>query len=483
MDRSVNDAGHSGASFPTSSGIMLRYAFWAIIIFCATWILLFLYRSLTSPLRLVPGPFLARFGRLYYFVRVAQGRWEHDDIQLHRKYGPVVRVGADLYSIDSPEVVKKVYSINSKFPKSDWYDAWRHPDPDRWTLFPARDMKLHAETRKRFQALYSMSSLVSYEGYVDECAAIFRKRLSEFAESGETIDMAHWLQCYAFDVIGNITYSQRFGFLDKGEDIAGLLKALHGVLKYGTLVGIYAQWHPLIYSLTSRLGMGGASGRTYLMEYVQQRIEQRKQDNKAGKDIEKLGERDENAPMDFLEKLMVANQADPNKVTPYHVFMMGLSNIIAGSDTTAVSLSSILYNLLRSPDTMRKLREEISQFEQQGRCGNPDVSFKESQEMPYLQAVMKEALRIHSATGLPLWRVVPEGGAEICGYFFPEGTTVGINTWCAHYNEDVFGPDAKVFRPERWIEAEQEGGERLKSMDAYYMPVSSKLGLDIQCHH
>ncbi|KAK5264669.1 hypothetical protein LTR40_014547, partial [Exophiala xenobiotica] len=90
--------------------------------------------------------------------------------------------------------------------------------------------------------------------------------------------------------------------------------------------------------------------------------------------------------------------------------------------------------------------------------------------MPYLQAVMKESLRIHAATGLPLWRVVPEGGVEICGYFFPEGTTIGINTWCAHYNEDVFGPDAKEFRPERWIEAEKEGGETFKNMEAYYMP-------------
>ncbi|KIW11270.1 hypothetical protein PV08_10570 [Exophiala spinifera] len=451
---------------------LLRYTLWALGIVLTTQVAVFLYKTLTSPLRSVPGPFLARFGRIYYFVRVSLGRWEHDDIALHRRYGPVVRVGADMYSIDSPEIVKKVYGIGSKFPKSDWYDAWRHPDPSRWTLFPDRDMKRHAETRKRFQAMYSMSSLVSYEGYVDECASIFRKRLTEFAESGETIDMAHWLQCYAFDVIGNITYSQRFGFLDKGEDIAGLLKALHGVLRYGALVGVYASWHPFVFAISSRLGMGGASGRNYLMQYVQQRIEQRKvrDQTKTPEDVEKAGERDENSPMDFLEKLMTANQEDPERVTPYHVFMMGLSNIIAGSDTTAVSLSSILYNLLKYPNTMKKLRDEIKEFEEQGRCGNPDVSFKESQDMPYLQAVMKEALRIHAATGLPLWRVVPEGGVEVCGYYFPEGTHIGINTWCAHYNEDVFGPDAEHFRPERWLEAEKEGGDRLKSMEAYYMP-------------
>ena len=276
---------------------------------------------------------------------------------------------------------------------------------------------------------------------------------------------------FALDVIGDITYSQRFGFLDKGEDIAGLLKALHGVLRYGTLAGIYARIHPLLFSITAKLGMGGAAGRNYLMQYVNERIQQRKAEKKAaGKDVGKTGPRDEGMPMDFLEKLLLAHDKDPEKVTPYHVFMMGLSNIIAGSDTTAVSLSSILYNLLKHPDTLVKLRDEIRQFEAEGRCGNPNVSFKESQDMPYLQAVMKEALRIHPATGLPLWRVVTEGGVEICGTFFPDGSIIGINTWCAHYSEDVFGLDAHVFRPERWLEAQAEGGERLKAMESYWMP-------------
>jgi cytochrome P450 len=75
--------------------------------------------------------------------------------------------------------------------------------------------------------------------------------------------------------------------------------------------------------------------------------------------------------------------------------------------------------------------------------------------------------RLHPATGLPLWRVVPSPGATISSHFFPAGTIVGLNTWVAHYNTHVFGSDAATFRPERWLEAPPE---QLKRMDAYYVP-------------
>ena len=45
-----------------------------------------------------------------------------------------------------------------------------------------------------------------------------------------------------------------------------------------------------------------------------------------------------------------------------------------------------------------------------------------------------------------------------------------LTTLQAHYNESIFGPDAKEFRPERWLDAEKEGGDRIKSMNGYYLP-------------
>ena len=66
----------------------------------------------------------------------------------------------------------------------------------------------------------------------------------------------------------------------------------------------------------------GAGARIQIMDFVQKQLDKRKD---GGEDVEKLAEKDEGAPQDFLEKLLIANKKDPDKTTSYHVFMMGLS--------------------------------------------------------------------------------------------------------------------------------------------------------------
>ncbi|OQD74277.1 hypothetical protein PENDEC_c011G00322 [Penicillium decumbens] len=430
------------------------------ILFVALQLLCRLSRALSSPLKDIPGPFWARFTTLWYFKRVQRGSFEHDNISLHQKYGPVVRVAPNQYSISEPAAIKTVYGTGSRYAKSAWYDAWKHPA--QWTVFSDRNIKRHADTRKRFTNLYSMSSLVHYEGFVDHCADLFVQRLDEFADKKQSLNLGHWFQCYAFDVIGNITFGERFGFLDQGHDIDGAMDALQKLLMYSTLVGIYPEWHPRLFGPLSRFKRSGAGGRAYIANFVREKIR-----------LHELGKTDSEAAdeslqnQDFVDKMIHARDKDPEKVTDYHLFIMGQSNVAAGSDTTAISLSSMMWYIMHNPEVLRKLRGEIDEFTLQGKC-SAKVTFKETQEMPYFQAVMKEALRMHSATGLPMWRVVPVGGAELNGRFFPEGTEVGVNTWVAHYDERVF-PDAKAFRPERWLETESSP-EQLKEMNQMYMP-------------
>ncbi|RSL96401.1 hypothetical protein CEP52_011492 [Fusarium oligoseptatum] len=118
----------------------------------------------------------------------------------------------------------------TKFVKSKWYSCGDDPTrPDIYDVFTERDPRFYSGIRRKTVSLYGMSSLLKLETFVDDCTAIPEMRFGEMASLGEFLDVGHWVQCYAFDVIGNPT---RFGFLDKGEDIFGIMAAIHGFLGY-----------------------------------------------------------------------------------------------------------------------------------------------------------------------------------------------------------------------------------------------------------
>ena len=87
------------------------------------------------------------------------------------------------------------------------------------------------------------------------------------------------------------------------------------------------------------------------------------------------------------------------------------ANVFAESDTTAIALRTFIYFLIRSPDKMRKLVAQIDEADQSGKLSNP-IRHKEAiMHLQYLDAVIKEAMRLHPSVGLLLERHVPPGGA------------------------------------------------------------------------
>lgn len=172
--------------------------------------------------------------------------------QLLHLLGSVVRYGPNRFSISSPAASKLIYGSGTDFVKSTWYEGSSSPESGVWNLFGDRDRKRYAANRRQYQGTYSMSGLVNYEVYVNDCADILCQRLSEMSETTNSdgiVDMGHWLQCYAFDVIGKITYSKRLGFLDFGDDVGNVMKKLDGHLAYGSLVGVFPSLHPVLFKV------------------------------------------------------------------------------------------------------------------------------------------------------------------------------------------------------------------------------------------
>ncbi|KAK5462718.1 hypothetical protein LTS15_002430 [Exophiala xenobiotica] len=122
----------------------------------------------------------------------------------------------------------------------------------------------------------------------------------------------------------------------------------------------------------------------------------------------------------------------------------------AGADTTAISFRAIVRYICSNPRVYAKFQKEVDDAYVSGILSEIP-QYSESQNLPYLQAVIKESLRMFPAVGYQLPRIVPKGGAQIGGYFIPATTVVGVNGWSLHRHHAIYGEDADCFRPERWL--------------------------------
>jgi hypothetical protein len=193
-------------------------------------ILVRLVSAAISPLRRIPGPFAARFTRLWYYQKIKEGEFEKINQQLHQRYGmlavivaarevltatgKIVRISPNEYSIDDDECLKTIYGHGTTFTKTPWYRASGDPDPKVHNLFTDENSKRHAAEKRKVAHLYSMTTLLEFEPYVETCVHHVLEKLDQFARQQQTINMQHWLQCYAFDTIGLITVGGMQAFVE-----------------------------------------------------------------------------------------------------------------------------------------------------------------------------------------------------------------------------------------------------------------------------
>jgi len=175
---------------------------------------------------------------------------------------------------------------------------------------------------------------------------------------------------------------------------------------------------------------------------------------------------------DLLSKFLAAQESRPDFMTDTLVQTMAVSMAFAGSETTAISLAAVFYYLLRNPACLETLVAELDAAGRDGLFSDGEtglVTWHESQKLAYLDACIKEAFRMHPAAGLPLERIVPQGGMEIAGHYVPGGTIVGCSAWVIHRRPEIWGEDVDVYRPERWLPAKgvdaDEEEKRIKGME------------------
>ncbi|EXF85115.1 hypothetical protein CFIO01_12040 [Colletotrichum fioriniae PJ7] len=352
----------------------------------------FLYQRVFSPFARVPGPYWASLSRVWLAYHSYTGDLHIVTMRLHEVHGKVVRIAPSelQFTVRARHVIVLV-EVNVG------YDVWQ--GRRKFDIFPERDDRIHSAQRRLISRPYAMTSLKVLEPYVDNAIQVFLAKLG--------------------DVIGEVTFSKRFGFMDVESD-DGSFEQIETALRSAAWIG----------------QIGIASRHGSLRKFAVREVAAR-QDR--GSDHQ-----------DILTKLLAVHKEKPEQFDYSDLVSMANSNIFAGSDTTAISTRSIIYHLLKNPGAKRRLIEEVDEHWRQGKLSDP-VTIVESEKMPYLQAAMYEGLRMHPAVGMTLPRVVPQGGYDIAGCHMPAGSVVGVNPWVVHRSKEVYGQDVYAFRPERWL--------------------------------
>ncbi|KAH6980629.1 putative P450 monooxygenase [Ilyonectria sp. MPI-CAGE-AT-0026] len=402
-------------------------------------------------IRDVPGPFLASFSAIDRLRSAASGRQFQIHQQYHKKYGPLVRLGPNHVSVADARYIAKIYGITSKFYKSDFYSVFdvstSHDTVP--TIFSIRNERAHSAMKRPVAHAFAVTSLLELEPMADECTRILEEKFDKM--QGKPFDLGVWLQWYAFDIISSITFSNRFDFMSKETDVAGIINAIEGRLLYNSVIGQVPSVHKyllgnkilaklaMIIPVVSRLGSG-----TYIAEFAKMQM-----DRYSSLDSSKTQHRD------MLARFKWTRDSQPTAIADAEVHSHITSNILAGSDTTAISLRSLLYYLCKNLRCMNILLDEIDGADRRDELSTL-ITFAEGNRLKHFQACLKEARRMHPAVGFLLERVVPKGDADFGDIHLSAGTVVGINPWVLAYDTDIYGQDANDFRPERWLEADSE---------------------------
>ncbi|KUI71294.1 Pisatin demethylase [Cytospora mali] len=325
-------------------------------------------------------------------------------------------------------------------------------------IFTTQNDDLHKRLKSPIANLYSLSNVITLEKAVDGAMAVLFGELDRrFVASSRVFDLCDWLQYFAFEAMGTMTFSSRYGFMESGGDVDGMIDA---IWQFMLIVGPMTQvpWmDKLLFKNDLMLWLRPDHGSP-ILKVTHQKIADRLKDTTNG-GTDKRSPKSEPDLLDRFLEIKAQHPEAPAFAVPAWTF----SNVIAGSDSTAVAMKTAMYHLLASPGSLQKLYAELSEAERQNRMSRPHPRWEEVQSLPYLDACVQEALRLHPPFCLPLERVVPDGGMTIKGRFLPPGTCVGVHPYVVNRHGPTFGADADMWRPERWLGLSEDHRRRLEN--------------------
>ncbi|EJF67274.1 high nitrogen upregulated cytochrome P450 monooxygenase 2 [Dichomitus squalens] len=417
-----------------------------------------LYRlSPWHPLARYPGPLLLRLSKLRMAWISRAGRRHIYTQGLHRRYGDIVRVGPNEVSINNPAAIQAFMGTSGLHKGPQWHarTATQSVQP----LIAISDPKEHLRRRKPWNRALNVASLKDLEPFVAARAEQLVSRLaasqSQNPSSKPPTNLAKWFSWFAYDLMSDMAFGGGSEMLLNGDEgsVWSLLEV--GLVNSDTFG--HLPWMADYIRTFPGLGAKMKEMRSFCIQRTLERV--------------KLGN---TSRKDLFYYLNNEDGFEHPRPLP-EVVADGTLAIVAGSDTTSSVLSNIFYCLLTHPEAYTRLRAEVDSYYP---SGEDALNTKHHANMPYLNAVINEAMRLFPPVSDGSQRVVPigSGGKILEDSYLPEGTITTVHMYSIHRDSRNFSPLPDSFWPERWIHAAADDksviGMKLVHNTAAFFPFS-----------
>ncbi|CAF9920690.1 hypothetical protein IMSHALPRED_004976 [Imshaugia aleurites] len=400
------------------------------------------YNLFFSPLSRFPGPPLWAISRVFYVRTLMKGDLTRRVKEFHDRYGPVVRLAPNELSFIDGQAWQDVYGHHHggapNFPKNPIQSA---PDEQGIDAIISANDADHARYRRLLSHSFSDKVLREQEYLPQSYITLLMTRLRERAGSSDTavVDISRWINFATFDIIGDLAFGESFHCLEQSnyhEWVTVMFSQFKTAIMILSMryLGLEKPVRMMLpKSLKAKKGIHASSAN----EKIRRRLAQ----GAEGTDAQRN---------DFMTYILRYNNEKGMSVTEIECTFRFL--VVAGSETIGTALTAMMGCLLKNPEMLDRVTQEVRQsFPNASQMTSDAVS-----KLPYLAAVIEEGLRVCPPVSFGTPRVVPAGGAKVSGYHLQAGTFVSCPGYASNHSALNFPDSPSTFNPERWLSSDSK---------------------------
>ncbi|KAI1163814.1 cytochrome P450 family protein [Nemania serpens] len=398
-----------------------------------------IYRLFLHPLAKFPGPKLAAGTFLYegYYDVIQRGKYVHRIEEMHRQYGPIIRINPQELHVYDPTFFDSVYSSSGKWEKPPY--MVRSMDPG-FSAFGTLDHDHHRLRRGALNRFFSKQKVSALQHVVQDLANKLCEKLESCYDTGTPIDFEGAFGDFTLDAIAEYTIDSKLGLVDREGFNSDLRKTFRGLGEFGHLVKTFPLLMTIFNSLPRWLVLATNPNIKILLDWDDTCL------SIANHLLQTNPDETKEHPT-VLREIIADTDLGPSEKTAKRLMFEAKTILNAGTGTVSWTLTTAIWYLTTNPDILVRLRAEILTVMPDPR---QPVKFQELEKLPYFTAVLKESLRLGFGATMRSARAAPDRVLQYQNWTIPKNTPVSLSIFHMHHNPEVY-PDPLRFDPERWL--------------------------------